>query len=200
MNNNFEKDSNNKTFSRTKELYLKNRDKEAQTGRLASISMENPKPVETTVKGVMNFCKTYIDDINENIKQGSFGEKGEIWTMTQLTIISLVLTGILPGFLSHMLENSVKTVGNVLTISGLITVLVSVNYLGRNNGPYTIPCEDHQLVTDGPYEYIRHPMYFGASLLCLGISVATLSGERLWWTVILALLLVHLTCQLNSQI
>ncbi len=60
-------------------------------------------------------------------------------------------------------------------------------YLGRNWGtPMSLRVE-HELVTTGPYAFVRHPIYFGILLALAGTALAV--GN--WWGVLLALLFAY---------
>jgi protein-S-isoprenylcysteine O-methyltransferase Ste14 len=53
-------------------------------------------------------------------------------------------------------------------------VLVSI---GNNISPVQVTRENHKLVTDGPYRYVRHPLYSVGLAFILALSVMT----GLWW-------------------
>lgn len=66
--------------------------------------------------------------------------------------------------------------------------LVQVLSLGRNISPFPYPRPSSKgIVTDGLYQYVRHPMYGGLLLICIGIGAITHSEARilltlvLWW-------------------
>jgi protein-S-isoprenylcysteine O-methyltransferase Ste14 len=50
--------------------------------------------------------------------------------------------------------------------------------------------EDHRLVTDGPYRYLRHPRYAGVIMVFLGISLVFRSWLALPLVGTLALVLI----------
>jgi protein-S-isoprenylcysteine O-methyltransferase Ste14 len=52
-------------------------------------------------------------------------------------------------------------------------------HLGRDWGPPMSVKEDPQLVTTGPYSYVRHPIYAGLWLAMLGSAIA----QSAWWLV-----------------
>ncbi len=65
----------------------------------------------------------------------------------------------------------------VLMIPAIYWLYVSI---GRNISPSHTTREGHQLITTGPYHYIRHPLYtFGTIFL---LSIALITG--LWWLLV----------------
>ena len=74
-----------------------------------------------------------------------------------------------------------------LTASGLLICVWARRVLGRNwSGTVTLKA-DHELITGGPYAYVRHPIYTGLLLAFFGSALARGDGRGL-----LALLLVTL--------
>jgi protein-S-isoprenylcysteine O-methyltransferase Ste14 len=72
-------------------------------------------------------------------------------------------------------------VGVALCVLGIAIAIWARIYLGRNWGmPMTLK-QDPELVTTGPYSYVRHPIYTGMLLAMLGSALAT----NLLWLVIL---------------
>jgi protein-S-isoprenylcysteine O-methyltransferase Ste14 len=68
------------------------------------------------------------------------------------------------------------------TGTGLALVMVAALYwlfrtIGANISPVETTRHDHQLVTSGPYRWIRHPLYTFGTLFFL--ALALLSG--VWW-------------------
>ncbi len=72
-------------------------------------------------------------------------------------------------------------VGVVLCGLGVILAVWARVYLGRNWGMPMSLKEHPELVTTGPYSYIRHPIYTGVLLAMLGSTFA----NETWWVVIL---------------
>jgi protein-S-isoprenylcysteine O-methyltransferase Ste14 len=61
----------------------------------------------------------------------------------------------------------------VLIAAGLgVAIWARVN-LGRNWGMPTTEKTEPELVTSGPYRYVRHPIYSGLLLATLGTALAT---------------------------
>ena len=69
-------------------------------------------------------------------------------------------------------------IGAALTLAGLACSVAARVRLGRNwSGTVTLK-QDHQLVTDGPYALVRHPIYTGliVGLLATAVAEATVTG------------------------
>ncbi len=65
--------------------------------------------------------------------------------------------------------------GLVLFILGLIIRWIAIIYLGRFFTVNVAIAEDHELVTTGPYRYVRHPSYTGTLLIFLGFGLCMLN-------------------------
>lgn len=66
-----------------------------------------------------------------------------------------------------------EVVGTVLFAAGLgVAIWARVN-LGRNWGMPTTEKAEPELVTSGPYRFVRHPIYSGLLLGLLGTALAT---------------------------
>jgi protein-S-isoprenylcysteine O-methyltransferase Ste14 len=63
-------------------------------------------------------------------------------------------------------------VGAALTLVGITLAVCARVYLGRNWGmPQTLR-RDHELVSGGPYQLMRHPIYAGILVALLGTTLA----------------------------
>ena len=70
-----------------------------------------------------------------------------------------------------------QVVGLILFASGLGLAVWARIYLGRNWGMPMTERADPELVTSGPYRFVRHPIYSGLLLALLGTALAT----NLYW-------------------
>ena len=78
-------------------------------------------------------------------------------------------------------------IGAALTFAGLLFAVWARVHLGTNwSGTVTLK-RGHELITSGPYALVRHPIYTGLLLACLGSALA-----RDEWRGVLALALVAL--------
>ena len=65
--------------------------------------------------------------------------------------------------------------GLIIFVIGLVVRWVSIFHLGRFFTVNVAIAQDHQLITTGPYRYVRHPSYTGTLLLFLGFGLCTLN-------------------------
>jgi len=81
----------------------------------------------------------------------------------------------------------------ILLITGLMIAIVARRTLAKNWSGAVALKEDHELITTGPYQYVRHPIYTGMLLMILGtaLSLATL-GAGIGFLIILAGVLLKL--------
>ncbi|RFB81028.1 methyltransferase family protein [Methylovirgula sp. 4M-Z18] len=75
----------------------------------------------------------------------------------------------------------------LLVVTGLVFTVWARRSLGRNwSGTVTVK-QEHELVTSGPYQFVRHPIYTGLLVAFAGSALAV--GE---WRGILAVLMIGL--------
>lgn len=82
------------------------------------------------------------------------------------------------------LTTGIRWLGAGIIFTGDLLFIWSHKSLGKNWSPILEIRKGHTLVTDGPYRFIRHPMY--AAILLIGIGVSFLSAN---WIVTLSYML-----------
>lgn len=92
-----------------------------------------------------------------------------------LLIIGMMLgfwfSGRIPLHLSGRIATEMAAAGAVFCIAGLVFATWARVVLGRNWGmPMTLH-GDPELVTSGPYHYVRHPIYTGLTAMWIGSSL-----------------------------
>ena len=68
---------------------------------------------------------------------------------------------------NFIVDNKFKIIGYVLWIVSVIILLDIYDRLGKNYSITLQIKEKHELITDGIYKYVRHPMYFVLILILL---------------------------------
>jgi protein-S-isoprenylcysteine O-methyltransferase Ste14 len=66
----------------------------------------------------------------------------------------------------------INIVSVFLSLVGLIICIYSRKVLGSNWSREVLFKKNHELITRGPYRYVRHPIYLGLLMLFLGTALA----------------------------
>ena len=93
-------------------------------------------------------------------------------------------------FPRHPLSVSGEIVATFLLMIGNAGAVVALMQLGRS---FSIMAESRQLVTTGPYRFVRHPLYLTEEIALIGVFLQYASP----WTVLL--LLVQIAFQLRRM-
>ena len=109
-------------------------------------------------------------------------DKTVAWLFVAVQFALLAMMVFYPRDQAWIPTELMRTIGLVFMASGVGVGLWSAVYLGRGLTPSPLPNGSTDLVTRGPYRFIRHPMY--TSVILLGIGMAVRSGS---WIVTLAL-------------
>lgn len=86
--------------------------------------------------------------------------------------------------------------GAGFTIAGLMFAIWAREHLGRNWSRSVTIKQDHELITTGPYAFVRHPIYTGILTGFLGSAIAV-SQVRGW--IVLALIFFALWLKLRME-
>lgn len=87
-----------------------------------------------------------------------------------IPVIFYLLTSRLKPF-SFSLPARVRWLGGGLILAGNLLFIWSHRALGRNWTPFLEIRKGHTLVTNGPYRFVRHPMYLAFFLIGIGVSL-----------------------------
>jgi protein-S-isoprenylcysteine O-methyltransferase Ste14 len=124
------------------------------------------------------------------------GERGEYWFLAQvISLIAFILLPIQPIVEQTVLSPSIQVglivVSGILAIIALILIGKGLFDLGRSLTPLPYPLENGELVTEGAYGLVRHPLYGGLILAMLGWVLFTLSWPHLAGLLLITWLLEH---------
>lgn len=87
------------------------------------------------------------------------------------------------------------SIGATLTVIGIAFAIWARVHLGRNWGMPMSVKENPDLITTGPYTYVRHPIYTGMLAAMLGSAFA----NSLVWFVIFAIFLVYVLYSIQQE-
>jgi protein-S-isoprenylcysteine O-methyltransferase len=98
---------------------------------------------------------------------------GQSLGLTLAIIVALVLPHLaMFQFVNFQPDAPLATTGLILTVVGIAFLVWGRQTLGGNWSQTVSAKENHELVTSGPYRYVRHPMYTGGLVACLGSAMA----------------------------
>jgi protein-S-isoprenylcysteine O-methyltransferase Ste14 len=108
---------------------------------------------------------------------------GVLWRIGVLVVVVILSQGVRQGWIPRPtpFPYGVQVIGVVLTALGIGFAIWARMTLGRNWGmPMTLR-EKPELVTGGPYAYVRHPIYTGIIFAMLGTALTV----GAWWFFVL---------------
>lgn len=89
---------------------------------------------------------------------------------------------------------ALASIGLVLVGLGIGFAVWARVQLGRNWGTPMSLKQNPELITGGPYEYVRHPIYGGILVAMLGSTLVSI-----WWIVALVLLTAYFVWSANTE-
>jgi protein-S-isoprenylcysteine O-methyltransferase Ste14 len=96
-----------------------------------------------------------------------------------IIVVALVVSRIFKANSLVVQNPALEVAGLILFLSGLgFAVWARIN-LGRNWGMPMTEKDEPELVTSGPYHFVRHPIYSGMLLALVGTSLAT----NIYWLI-----------------
>jgi len=94
----------------------------------------------------------------------------------------------IPLFPRPELSTSLELASTVLILIGSVGAVVILSQLGRS---FSVMAEARQLVTSGPYRFVRHPLYLTEEIATIGLFIQVAS---VWALLLLA---VHIAFQMR---
>ncbi len=83
----------------------------------------------------------------------------------------------------------VSVLGLILFVLGIIISIIAILQLRKSLSPFPSPRSNTQLITEGLYKYIRHPIYSGIILITFGFSLYEASFYKIMISILLYTLL-----------
>ena len=79
--------------------------------------------------------------------------------------------------------------GILIIIIAIVIMLIAIKDLGSNLSPFPRPIKNSNLVTEGIYRFIRHPMYYSLIFISFGFFIIKLSIYYLCLSITLSLII-----------
>ncbi len=143
--------------------------------------------------GIITFWLISAAGAKRSARPGAWRNAAGIRLIILIAVIVLIRLPQTRPFLAHIARHSEAPgsvpaiIGVILSLAGVALAVSARAYIGRNWGMPMSLREGHELVTSGPYAYIRHPIYSGLLLLTVGSALAVSPT----WLVLFALCLVY---------
>jgi protein-S-isoprenylcysteine O-methyltransferase Ste14 len=121
------------------------------------------------------------------------GARGEWFVVAQVILVGLVFLG--PRTAGGQPEwaspfpQACPVVGAVLMALGSFLFVTGIAYLGRSLTPLPYPKKGATLIESGPFALVRHPIYSGGLLLCLGWALYVQGWLTLGYVIALLVIL-----------
>ena len=93
---------------------------------------------------------------------------GWVWAQFALMVVNLAL-----GVLPPRWPEWVRVLGVLLLLAGVAVFVWAARTLGGSFTAYPRPRPEATLVEDGPYRFVRHPVYSAGVLVLLGYGLIT---------------------------
>ena len=107
------------------------------------------------------------------------GKRGEVWFLLQMLLFAVIFFA--PQATCFACPSWLKGVGLAILAAGGILGTWGMLALGRNLTPFPKPIEGGELVTHGPYRFVRHPIYAGLIFGTLGFFQARWPAHSPAW-------------------
>lgn len=138
--------------------------------------------------------RTRIHRVNK-VDRGS----GRLWDIANvLEPIGLAL-GLLGVGTIHVVGNLLGSAGLALLVTGIVIRFSAIYSLGEYFTSTVVITNDHQLIRNGLYKYLRHPSYTGALLAHLGLGLSFSSWFSLGFSTIPYLVAAYYRMRVEEQ-
>jgi protein-S-isoprenylcysteine O-methyltransferase Ste14 len=119
----------------------------------------------------------------------TLGPRGEGWVLAQgiLFVVVAAAGWSVPGAVDPGIAQALDLIGRGLVVLGLLVALAASVLLYSRDAftPNPRPRPEARLVDQGPYRFIRHPIYTAIVLTGLGWALARASGVALLADIVL---------------
>ena len=121
---------------------------------------------------------------------GEFGTRGESYMGIILVLSCSIIIG-LHSILEMLIRVLIRVSGSLYVAVGIALIIAGVFELKSNASLFYLPIERNKLVTSGVFRMVRHPIYGGLLLLCIGLSITSQRWDKMVLSVVLGVVLVN---------
>lgn len=130
-----------------------------------------------------------------SFQEGERGYRGEDLVFFEFVVGSVVLLG-----LPNIIKSAITVTSAILYLLGILILLSSMWQMRYHLSFFLTPSSTarktttrdelvfQDVIQSGPYSFIRHPMYYGISLMCLGSSLISRDVYKFLASVIIIVL------------
>jgi protein-S-isoprenylcysteine O-methyltransferase len=133
----------------------------------------NPSIFIWTIYAIWVIVVVYLTVSGIGVKQETKGHLLQSFGL-MFAIIAAFLLPLLPifNFLNFAPVNPLlSSIGLILCAAGMAFLVWGRQHLGRNWSQTVSIKKEPELITSGPYRYVRHPMYAGGLIACIGSAI-----------------------------
>ncbi len=97
--------------------------------------------------------------------------KGLIFVSVQMLVLVLMTSRLIHLCYYLNFFNQIQFInylGWIFIFSGAIFAIYSAAFMGNLLTPFPVPKKEHQLIINGPFSIVRHPIYFGLLMFAIG--------------------------------
>ena len=119
----------------------------------------------------------------------SFTARGGWWVIGQAVLLGFYAVALFaaPSLTEGFGLGFAQIVGALLLALGLAVAAYAVMLLGKGLSPMPAPTAEGELVVQGPYRWVRHPIYGGVVLQTVGLGLVFLNPMALLFSFALSL-------------
>jgi protein-S-isoprenylcysteine O-methyltransferase Ste14 len=98
--------------------------------------------------------------------------KGNLLVLGQFILIALLIVVPASGVNTGVFTTFLVATSLISMFLGFVILALSALALGKALTAHPIPSKNAQLVTDGLYRFVKHPIYSGLILVAFGLTIA----------------------------
>lgn len=107
----------------------------------------------------------------KDIKTGDWSRDAGIRILLTIAVIILLQVTSYWRYLGYHFGTGVEVLGIILCAAGIAFAIWARVHLGKNWSGTPSMKEGHELITSGPYRFVRHPIYTGMLFAILGSAL-----------------------------